>query len=77
MPIARFHSLVSGIFRPELLSEMHFRLKQISKQLWSANPMMWNSFDAIWGQLEAMRFEITPQVDVGRVMNYIQQITKV
>jgi hypothetical protein len=74
-PLGKLHSLAAGTERPELPPEMCFALKQIIQQSWSANPVIRNSFDLIWRQLEVVNFAITPGVDVERVMTYIQQIT--
>jgi serine/threonine protein kinase len=74
-PLGKLHSLAARTSPPKFPPEMSSGLKQIIQQSWSADPMIRSSFDVIWGQLEAMKFAITPKIGVERVMNYIRQIT--
>jgi hypothetical protein len=76
-PLGKLHSLAAGTSRPKLPPEMSSGVKQIIQQSWSADPIIRNSFEIIWRQLEVLNFKITPKVEVESVMNYIQQITRV
>jgi serine/threonine protein kinase len=60
--------------RPDLPAEMPETIQKIIRRCWAPDPRIRESFSEILDHLEKIRFQITPNVDVGRVKEFVSEV---
>jgi serine/threonine protein kinase len=62
--------------RPDLPAATNETMKKIIRRCWAPDPRIRESFSEILDHLEKIRFQITPNVDVGRVKEFVSQVRR-
>jgi hypothetical protein len=62
--------------RPALPGAMNETVKKIIHRCWAPDPSIRESFSEIFDYLETIRFQITPNVDVGRMKTFVSHVRR-